>query len=102
MDILFDKEVTIKKPHRCFACGRKFEPPTKMRCQTHTYDGIQTVYSCATCNSLMDQFRDLFYDECEMIYPEFCVSELLRENGVLTPEEFLIKLTREGCHNEKI
>jgi hypothetical protein len=94
MDVFFDKEVNIRKPHVCFACGRKFMPPAKMRCQTHTYDGLQTVYSCETCNSLMDQFRDLFYDECEMIYPEYCVHELLRENDVFTPEELLIKLTK--------
>lgn len=93
MEILFDKEVKIRKPHVCFACGRRFEPPAQMRRQTHTYDGLQTVYSCNTCNELMNKFRSLFYDECEMIYPEFCVYEALRDNDVYTPEELLVKLT---------
>lgn len=101
MDTLSEKIVKIRKPHRCFACSRKFEVGTMMRSQTHMYDGIMTVYSCATCDELMDKFHDQFFDDCELVYPASCVREAMSNCKASTPEELLtIMLSESNTQNK--
>ena len=87
-----DKSVKIRKPHRCFACNRKFEPGTIMTRLVNVYDGIQSVYSCPTCKELMEKFMDYFLDESENMFSEGCVKEAMSEMFDFegsNPEEFL-------------
>jgi len=92
MDTLSDKIVVTRKPHRCFACLRKFEAGTKMKAQTNIDNEIYTVYSCETCQTLMDKFHDHFYDDGDNVFPEGCVSETFNYYKVETPEQLLEKL----------
>lgn len=93
MDILSDKIVTTRKSHKCDACGRLFPAGTKMNTQVNVYDGIQTWRSCMTCYTLMLEFKDLFFDDVEYMYPADCVYNVL-ENGQ-TPEWLLEELKKE-------
>ena len=64
-----------------------------MTSQTCKYDGrIYTVYSCATCDLLMDSL-DLM-DDVEMIFPEGCVRECMAEYKVDSPEQ-LLEVTKD-------
>jgi len=91
MKTLSDKIVKTRKPHICFACGRKFPAGTKMTRQVNDYDGIQSVYSCLTCQELMDNYSEYFYDYVEYMYLEGCVRECY-ECQDITPEQLLEKL----------
>lgn len=97
MDVLNDKIIKTRKPHQCFACGRSFATGTIMRSQTHTYDGIQTVYNCETCGVLMNEFNGHFLDSDQNIYPAGCVYELYHDYKVNNPEDLLnsLRKTRE-------
>lgn len=104
MDIISDKTVIIRKVHRCFACLRLFSVGSPMRRQVNNYDGIASVYSCKTCDALMDEFHDWFYDDGENIFPEGCVKEHYRDMGVEncnTPEEILEALRKLGGTKEE-
>jgi hypothetical protein len=95
IDILFDKNVTIRKRHRCNGCGRVFDSGTKMHRQVCKYDDIYQVYSCLACKDIMDKFPELVVDEQEHWFPEGCVSEFIQEfyKG-MTPEEVLSELIK--------
>ena len=81
---LKDKEVTIRKPHQCFSCLRKFPIGTKMRYWVGTVDGdFNSVYICTICEQIMS-----FDDENE--YPEGYVTEMLEQGE--SPEELLKRL----------
>ena len=98
MDVISDKSVKTRKAHHCFACCRRFEKGTTMQTQVNTFDGIQRIYTCGTCQELMLQFHDLFFDPDECVFPGECVSEYIsesayaREREITSPEELLIFL----------
>lgn len=98
MDILSDKIVTTRKPHRCCACGRLFEKGTKMRTQVNTFDGIQTWRECPTCQELLSKFRSHFEDNYDHITYSDCVGEVL-ERGQ-TPED-LLRALEESREKDK-
>ena len=86
MNILSDKIVNIRKPHKCDACGRMFEKGTKMRRQVNTGEGMCQWYECQTCQILLAKYCDDFddgYGECE----QYCVANTL--NVDQTPEDLL-------------
>ena len=88
-NILSDKFVTTRKPHRCDACGRHFPKGTKMRRQVNAEDGICQWYECPTCEELLGKYRGNFddgYGMCE----QFCVQDALNKDE--TPEEMLERL----------
>ena len=93
-DILSEKIVITRKPHNCFACGRKFEIGTKMNRQVNTHEGICTTYTCETCQKLLGNYSEYFIDDAENVYHENCVIELLRyyEYEEMTPEDLLKNL----------
>lgn len=66
MQIIGDKTVKIRKPHRCFGCRRPFPVGTTMR-KTDTEDGgsISTCYHCAVCSEIqsLTDFYDDWLDE---------------------------------------
>jgi hypothetical protein len=96
MDIISDKVVKTRKPHMCFGCGRKFEKGTTMNCQVNKHDGeIHAVYSCETCQELMRDHGELFWDECEGFYPLLCVQEYISNTKYfkISPESLLFILT---------
>ena len=94
MKVLSNKKVKTRKPHICFACGRKFPIGTEMIRQVNLYDGIQSIYSCSTCTELMDLHSSYFIDEDENVFPEGCVRECY-ECRDITPEDLLTKLTKQ-------
>ena len=96
IEIVSDKEVVTRKSHICFACQRKFEKNNKMKVQTGKYDGdIYNVYSCETCNVLLKEFSDRFYNEDGGVYSEGCVRELYHDYKTKSPEELLYLLKQE-------
>lgn len=87
MNIIQDnKLVNIRKPHVCFACGRRLVPPAKMWNQIHDYDGITSVYSCITCQELMDTCPKELFDEGERLFMEGCTWEMVQEYQREYPE----------------
>jgi hypothetical protein len=63
-----------------------------MQRQVNLYDGIQSVYTCATCKELMEKFSDNFIDDAEDMFPGGCVSEAMSQTFEFigtTPEQFL-------------
>ncbi len=100
MDIISNKIVKIRKPHRCFACGRKFEKGAMMNCQVNTYDGIMAVYSCLTCQELMSKHSEYFKDDYDHSYPADCVRECY-EGRDITPKQLLEKLNLSHENNKK-
>ena len=91
MNILSDKIVKVRKKRMCDACGRKFEPGTKMKRQVNDYDGLLTFYECHTCQILLSKHRDYFDDGCG-ICESYCVRDSLERNQ--TPEELLSNLDK--------
>jgi len=87
MRILSDKIVTTSKPHKCSACGRLFNPGTRMHTQINTFDGLSTWRECPTCQKLLSKHRSLFEDDLDNVCYEGCVKEEL-EHGQ-TPEDLL-------------
>lgn len=71
------KEVKIRKPHKCWGCGRLFPTGTLMESNVSTDEGkIFTTYFCETCQNVVDKAADWYEDEgigfMELInnYPE--------------------------------
>ena len=87
MDILKDKTVTTRKPHKCLMCGRVFPAGTQMNYQVNTCDGLCAVYTCNTCMELRDHIE---IDVWEEGFTENCVTEEMVDfNFKGTPEEYL-------------
>lgn len=64
IEVISTKIVRTSKGHNCYACLRRFPTGTKMQSQTCRNDGeIYTVYACDTCRQLLNQYKDLFYDD---------------------------------------
>lgn len=61
MDVLMDKLVKTRKPHRCWGCSREMRPGSMMRCKS-TVDacGFMSSYFCVVCDEYMSihGFRD--------------------------------------------
>lgn len=95
MDVISDKQVKTRKSHRCYACNRLFPPGTIMHSQTNTFDGISTIYSCQTCDTLMSEFSDSFYDDGEQVFPSECVNSAFYSYRVNNPEELLNAMRKE-------
>lgn len=98
MDFIRNSTVKIRKPHRCFACGRDFPVGTKMNCNVNADGGrIYSMYACETCEILMNEYSNYFDDACGIFY-EDCVGDYLfydDETGVKkTPEELLDDLKK--------
>ena len=56
------KTVTTRKPHICFGCGRKFEPPCKMVSAAFLDGGtVSNYYLCQTCEEIVSKME--WYDE---------------------------------------
>lgn len=72
------KMVTTRKPHICFGCGRKFEPPTKMVCAASVDCGtVDTYYLCKTCDDIVSEMQ---YGD-EYGYGDLREEALERENN---------------------
>lgn len=84
-------ERRIRKPHKCYACGRISPPGHVMYHQVNKHDGfLNNIYWCDTCDSLLNEFGDWFFDDCENLYPWGCVCEMLNDGQ--TPEDLLTYL----------
>lgn len=60
-EMLRYKIVTIRKPHICFGCGRRFEPPCKMISAASVDCGtVDSYYLCMTCDDIVS---DMKYDD---------------------------------------
>lgn len=85
-EIISDKEVKIRKTHRCLMCNRKFEVGTVMHNQVNKYDEIASIYTCLTCQDLLKFFEP----NDEGIYePDMLSEEMYSDNFGGTPEEYL-------------
>ena len=89
MYILSDKIVITRKKHKCSACGRVFEPGTKMRTIVNTYEEFCVWRECPTCMVLLDEYS-LFFEDYDGVRYEHCVAEVC--NLGQTPEDLLIEL----------
>lgn len=99
--VLTNKEVTTRKPHKCFMCLRKFPEKTRMHVQNNVCDReIYSIYSCMTCEELKSLI-DL--TDGEHAYQEGCVYEEVYERGYdkkeYSPEMLLSDLKEERCLN---
>jgi len=90
MDILSDKIVKTRKPHKCGACSRMFPAGTMMRTVTGIYDGIDTWRECPTCQILLSKFPEKF-DNGFREFDVDCVDIELQEDQ--TPEQLLEELS---------
>lgn len=53
IDILRYNFVTTRKPHVCFGCGRKFNPPSNMIAVACLDGGrFESYYLCETCDTI--------------------------------------------------
>src|ERR1700676_4548483 len=106
-EIISDKNVKIRKPHKCIVCARRFEVGTIMHNQVNKYDSIASVYTCETCQELIKCKFLLLNDENG--YDSECFAESkYQDNFSGTPEEYfefktkqksdLIKLQSECLH----
>ena len=77
MDIIADKYVVTRKPHRCWGCMRIFPVKTNMRYSVSVDGGIIT--GCYWCKDCDDFGKTLDYDETQdgfamgefLNYPEY-------------------------------
>lgn len=47
------KIVTTRKPHICFGCGRRFDPPAQMVAAACADGGrVESYYLCTTCDTI--------------------------------------------------
>lgn len=62
MDVLKDKFVKTRKPHRCFGCLREMRPGSTMKYFAAVDAGeFLSVYFCAVCDEYMSiRFNDGF------------------------------------------
>lgn len=52
------KRVITRKPHICFGCGRKFDPPAKMVSAACVDGGtVDTYYLCKTCDDIVSEMQ---------------------------------------------
>lgn len=52
------KYVKIRKPHICFGCGRKFEPPSEMISAVCIDCGVlDSFYLCEICERIVSNMR---------------------------------------------
>ena len=59
MSILREKIVKIRKSHKCWGCGDKFEEGTKLRYQVDVYSGaINSSYWCKVCDITVKECYD--------------------------------------------
>lgn len=87
--MLTDKDVKIRKPHRCYGCERKFEPGTIMRYSTYSDDGqMGSSYMCHTCLDI----ANYVFEPGEELSPAFTACVL--DDGQ-SPEQLLQSL-KEG------
>ena len=74
-EYLRSKFVKIRKPHVCFGCGRKFEPPSKMLSEVYADRGtLESIYLCDICADIASKLR---YDD-EFGYGDFREEALKR------------------------
>jgi len=88
IEILSDKNVVTRKPHKCFLCSRKFDAGTDMNVQVNKYDDINRVYSCKTCKELMSGNWIEPNDE-NMFESDTLHEYMYGDNFSGTPEEYL-------------
>lgn len=95
MKQISNKIVTIRKPHNCFGCYRKFEKGEGMKSETCVNEGdIYTLYSCQTCDTLMTEFEEFFLDTEENMFPEGCITQIYYDYKVNNPEDLLFELRK--------
>ncbi len=96
--LLSNKKVTTRSFHLCFACCRPFLKGTVMYSSVNSNKKkIYTLYTCNTCNELLNKFPDLFFNDGDEGIPEFCVGETLHLNrDCKRPEDLLAKFIRES------
>lgn len=71
-----------------------------MRSATCVDDGIiYTVYTCTTCQILMNSYPDKFLDEQECVFPEGCIKEVLFDGQ--SPEDLLNELNMCSSTNKE-
>ena len=110
-----DKVVITKKPRQCYACLRKFDLGYSMRKQIFQYlNEVHPIYSCGTCEVLMEKFPTVFCDPSSDFFPTSCVDQVVRNYNSIeriqdltvtgeivpvteSPEELLKKLQIPGA-----
>lgn len=56
--VLRYKAVKIRKPHVCFGCGRRFEPPCQMIAAAAADAGtVDSYYLCESCDKIASQMQ---------------------------------------------
>lgn len=84
------KNVKIRKYHQCIACLRVHPPGVNMRYQVMNFEGeLRYYYMCQTCVKLVNHrdYQDILV--CDHEFDEGCVDELVRQEGVDSPEDLL-------------
>ena len=62
--IIHWNSVKIRKPHRCFGCGKEYQSGSAMTNAAYTNNGtIHTAYWCPVCAEYMNRYFQ-FGEEC--------------------------------------
>lgn len=93
MDVLSEKIVVTRKPHRCDACQRKFDAGIKMSVQVNVFEGdINRWRTCETCTEIVSKHFKWLSDGDGYI-SEACVADALEKGQ--TPEQLLEELNSQ-------
>ena len=85
MEVIKEKNVIIRKKHKCSLCLREFVEGSEMNVQTIKEDSLYDVYCCLTCKELTE-----FMDTYDDAYREGqTLEEMFEYKFDGTPESFL-------------
>jgi hypothetical protein len=94
-DLLEEKIVTTRKPHRCFACWRLFPKGSKLQWSKHCDNGdFVECYTCETCQEILKIAWKTLADPWDNEVGERCVSDEYIDRGLKSPEALLAELKR--------
>ena len=107
VDVLEDyRGITIRKRQQCFACHRIFDKGSVLFTQVCKDGGdIYRIYFCDTCSKIMDEHKDVCFDEVEGVFPGGCVIDipsnvfskhLLGRGFNFSPEDILKRLDEKN------
>ena len=105
-EILEDiRGIKIRKRQRCFACHRIFDKGSPLYTQVQKDDEVYRIYMCHTCKKIMDEHKDVCFDEVEQVFPDGCVTDipsnvfskhLLGKGFDFSPEDILKRLDEKN------
>jgi len=97
LEIIADtREVKTRKPQWCAFCNRKFPTGSPMKVQVNKIEGeIGRVYSCKTCDTLIDEYPEPFRSQDYGWFESGVVENWCHQLKINTPET-LLEMLHDG------